>query len=671
MRLIPLFLFLALNSHALNVIDSITGVRIDSLNLALQNAGSDRERMDLHKMLQYTWYNYSYDSGMVHCKKGLDLAVKLGSIKTQAFFLRRIGVFYNQKYDYSSALEYYFKALDASEKAGVKEDLGWCHNNIANVYSSKYEISHVESDLDKSLEHMTAAVNILKEMESRGPYGAALSNLGNKLMQKKEYDLAIQKFKIAVEIFETINDGNGKMMNYENLGNAYLSKGEIKNDFILYSEAMTWYEKVIRASGPNASDGRYARVLAQVSRIYILMGFHEKAKQYLDKSLEISMSLDDKHLLRDVYSNFVHYYEHKGDFKQAFLFQNKLLSIKDSLISSESMRSMNQAQAFFDSEKLKKQNEILEKDKNISNLELKRKNLILFSTIGGMILLGLIALLFINRSLIRKRANKQLSEAFNTITIQNKNITDSITYAKRIQDAFVTNEEKLRSIVADSAVLYLPLHIVSGDFCWSAEVDGKKVVVVADCTGHGVPGAFMSMIGNTVLKDTVIGKKILSPALILQSLHESVVSALNQKGDDLSSQADGMDVSVCVVDPNKQALLFAGANNGLVYVNGEGVEKIDGDVYSVGGIFSSRTVSYTEHSIPSGGKTFYLFTDGLVDQFGGREDKKFSYARLTRIIGEQRGSSPEFQRDRIREEFEQWMGQGRQTDDVLLVVLRP
>lgn len=671
MRPLLFLLLITALGQAANTADSLTQVRIDSIGRLLKSAADDKQRMEYHKLLQYTWYNFNGDSGVAHCQKGLDLATKLNDLKHQSFFLRRIGVFYNQKYDYTSALEYYFKALVIAERVGEKEDIGWCHNNIANVYASKYEISHVEDDLNNSLDHMAHAVSMMRTLESKGPYGAALSNLGNKLMQKKEYDKAIQSFQTAVKIFEEIGDLNGKMMNYENLGNACLAKGELKNDFILYSEAMTWYEKVIRASGPNAMDGRYARVLAQVSRIYILMGFHEKAKQYLDKSLEISMSLDDKPLLRDVYVNFVNYYEHKGDFKQAFSWQKKLEAVRDSLISSESMRSMNQATAYFDSEKLRKQNEILEKDKDIQGLELKRKNLILFSTLGGMVLLGLIALLFINRSLIRKRANQQLSEAFNTITIQNKNITDSITYAKRIQDAFVTNEEKLKTIIPDSAVFYQPLHIVSGDFCWSAEVDGKKVVVVADCTGHGVPGAFMSMIGNTVLKDTVVGKKILSPGLILQSLHESVVSALNQSGNDPGSQADGMDVSVCVIDPKTNSLHFAGANNGLVFVNGEQVQKVDGDMYSVGGIFSSQKVSYAEHTIPSAGKTFYLFTDGLVDQFGGREDKKFSFSRLKELVETTRGSTTAFQRDRVREEFEAWKGEGRQTDDVLLVILRP
>ncbi len=643
--------------------------RIDSLNNELRNAKNDTARLQFVKLLQYAWYGVNNDSGIRVSRYGAELAIKLNDKLHEAFFLRRVGVFYYQKYDYGLALEYYFKALSASEASGSKEDIAWCYNNIANVYVDKYEVTRAEVDLDKSVEFAEKAVEIMSTLENKNPLASGYSNLGSKLMLKRKYKEAQKMFLKAIDMFVKIGDLNGELMCYENLGGAFLAEGEEGNDFALFSNALNYYEKIIRLAGPGAMDSRYARVITQVSRIHIRMGFLDKAKEYLTRALDIATSINDKELLRNVYTNMVDYHEQKGDFKIAFSYQKKLNAVRDSMLSLESLRNMNQMQAMFNNEKQQKEIEEQKKLQRLNELELKRKNLIIFSTIAVTILLSLLAALLVNRNLIRKRANKQLRDAFNTIAVQNKNITDSITYAKRIQDTFVSNEDKLRSVMPNASILYKPLHIISGDFCWSAECGGKKIVVVADCTGHGVPGAFMSMIGNTVLKETVLEKKITDPASVLQSLHEGVVSALNQKNADLGSQSDGMDVSVFTMDPSSKKITFAGANHSMIIANGESVTLVEGDYFSVGGIFSSKGVSFaTKEFALEKGKTFYMFTDGLTDQFGGPEDKKFSYSRLESIIKERSKDSPELQRNSIEDAFVKWQGAGRQTDDVLLVI---
>ncbi|MGM0580824.1 MAG: PP2C family protein-serine/threonine phosphatase [Bacteroidota bacterium] len=250
---------------------------------------------------------------------------------------------------------------------------------------------------------------------------------------------------------------------------------------------------------------------------------------------------------------------------------------------------------------------------------------------------------------------------------QNRDIIGSIRYAKHIQSAMLPTENYLKSIFPKSFVIFIPRDIVSGDFYWAAEVNGKKIIAVIDCTGHGVPGAFMSLVGDTNMNQIVLQEGITDPAEILNKLHEGVCNYLKQSETD---NQDGMDASIVVVDEKNKSVQFAGAKNPLMVVKeNREVEIIKGDKISIGG---KRIVTnddkFTSHSIGYNLRhTFYIFSDGYQDQFGGPKDKKFMVKNFRELLQEVSVKEMPDQHFILNKRFEDWKKGYSQTDDVLLI----
>ncbi|WP_338815620.1 SpoIIE family protein phosphatase (plasmid) [Bernardetia sp. Wsw4-3y2] len=261
----------------------------------------------------------------------------------------------------------------------------------------------------------------------------------------------------------------------------------------------------------------------------------------------------------------------------------------------------------------------------------------------------------------------KLADAYDNIQEKNKNITASINYAKRIQDAMLPSDERVKTILEDSFVFYQPRDIVSGDFYWLAEVENKIVIAAVDCTGHGVPGAFMSVIGSNLLYEIVESKRILSPAKILDALNENVRRHLNQAK---TNNRDGMDMSICVIDKETNILTFAGAKNPLLHVHDNQAEIIKGDRFPVGGFDKHGQKPFKEHTIiPREDSVFYIYSDGFQDQFGGLEKRKYMSRRFQEYLKSISSLPIKKQNIAIATEFKEWKDSGNehQIDDVLVI----
>ncbi len=268
----------------------------------------------------------------------------------------------------------------------------------------------------------------------------------------------------------------------------------------------------------------------------------------------------------------------------------------------------------------------------------------------------------------KKEIEKQrdLAEAQrDQIAQQKKEITDSILYAERIQRSLLPREEKIRSLFRDVFVLFKPRDIVSGDFYWAAEVGGKVIIAAADCTGHGVPGAFMSMLGIAFLNEVVRENGVLHADEILNELRNHVIEALQQKGVPGESK-DGMDVALCVVDRQAGVLEFAGANNPLYYIRDGVLTEIKGDKMPVA--IHVRMDPFTRHTITlAEDDHFYIFSDGYADQFGGPNGKKFKYKALKELLVTIHRRPMSEQKKILDETFEKWKGEMEQIDDVVII----
>ena len=265
------------------------------------------------------------------------------------------------------------------------------------------------------------------------------------------------------------------------------------------------------------------------------------------------------------------------------------------------------------------------------------------------------------------KRTQSLKETTKILQTKNQNITESINYAQRIQEAFLPSISKIQSIFPDSFILFKPLATVSGDFYWAEEIDHDKIVVaVADCTGHGVPGAFMSLIAESFLRQIVVLQKIYEPNQILKLLDEYTFDALNQAEN---QNQDGMDISLCVIDKKNQCLQFAGARNGLIFIEEGKMQFIKGTKASLGGI--KQDIDFEVHDLNIAGQDvyFYLFSDGFQDQFGGQKSKKFMLKNLRELILGNHQKSMEEQKKVLKNTLTEWMqtGDEPQIDDVTIM----
>ncbi len=249
---------------------------------------------------------------------------------------------------------------------------------------------------------------------------------------------------------------------------------------------------------------------------------------------------------------------------------------------------------------------------------------------------------------------------------KNKDITDSIEYAKRIQKAILPLEETIKEHLPESFILYRPRDIVSGDFYWFAYKNGKIIIAAVDCTGHGVPGAFMSMIGAEILNTIVLSQNVTDAAEILNLQNKYIRAALKQ---DTSDNQDGMDMALCVIDKEKGIVEFAGAKNPLIYITKDGeLHKIRGDRQSIGGFQYTKQVNFTKHTIEIDSPMwFYIFSDGYQDQFGGAERRKFMTRNFYDLLHSIHDLPMDEQKRVLEETLETWMGGTSQTDDILVI----
>ena len=257
------------------------------------------------------------------------------------------------------------------------------------------------------------------------------------------------------------------------------------------------------------------------------------------------------------------------------------------------------------------------------------------------------------------------------IEIFYKQVTDSIRYAKRIQEAILPPDNFVRKLMPDSFVLYKPKDIVSGDFYWFDQVADKIFFATVDCTGHGVPGAFMSIVGHNLLKQIMNTKHYLQPAKILDELNKGVRETLHQRNFEDSATKDGMDIIICSFDKSNYELEFAAAFNPLLLIRNKELSEIKGNKFSVGIYLEKETRSFTNHKLQmQKGDVIYIFSDGYADQFGGPRGKKFMQSQLRNLLLDIHQKPMPEQKRILDQTIEHWRGNEDQVDDILVMGFR-
>ena len=371
--------------------------------------------------------------------------------------------------------------------------------------------------------------------------------------------------------------------------------------------------------------------------------------------------------------------------KQTIIVQQNAVKVQQDTLANQKAK-ISQQIAMIDGQ-LKKIGDQESKIK-IQLATLEKQKIILYFVLFVLVLVSFLVYYIYRSYKIKKEANIKLEEKNRTISAQKdeiekqrdvaaaqrdqiayqkKHITDSIMYAKRIQTALLPSLE-LFSDKLEHFVLYKPLAIVSGDFYWVSAKDNMQVIIAADCTGHGVPGAFMSMLGVTMLNEIVNGKQIIMPDQIIENLRQGIIKSLKQVVDE-DTVKDGMDIAVCLVDFNENILWYAGANNPLYLIRNGELIHYRPDKMPVAIHYKMQPFTLNKIELQKG-DTFYIFSDGYADQFGGPKERKFMSMQLKETLVEMAGKPMLQQGERLNEIFEEWRGDNPQVDDVTLIGVR-
>lgn len=282
----------------------------------------------------------------------------------------------------------------------------------------------------------------------------------------------------------------------------------------------------------------------------------------------------------------------------------------------------------------------------------------------------------------RLRMQDQIKKQSTIIEQKNKDLIDSINYAKNIQQAILPSLSSMQRSFPEMFVLYTPKDIVSGDFYWHTSVRSSldtnladngsslDVIAVVDCTGHGVPGAFMSLVSYTLLNQTIRIPEINTPADVLNYMSKELVHMLNKKMDEIVIN-DGMDMSVCAYNPKTMKLSFSGANHVMYHISNNNLVSYDGDKQAIGLQSKDRLTQFTNHNVQiQKGDVIYMFTDGFEDQFGGENSKKYKSSRFKDFLFKIHGQPMTEQKKSLETEFSNWKGTHEQLDDLLVIGIR-
>ncbi|MBL6448532.1 SpoIIE family protein phosphatase [Fulvivirga sp. 29W222] len=495
----------------------------------------------------------------------------------------------------------------------------------------------------------------------------------------------------------------------------WYSLGLIQYNSNAYNDAIKSFEESLEYAKSNNDQESMARCQLYVGKSYFLRGRNRRSVNALEEALNIALKIKDLDLQKECYSWLSKSHKAMGNEEKAVQYDNsftlinrdierktelstmeekissveKELESQEQTLESQEQTLESQLQALKSQEQtLKSKEQTLEKvsdslkeiakitkeqqlkidllnvEKELTDVTLKAKEaelennkLIRNSLIFGLLLVGLLGAAIYKGYKDKMKASEEIHK-------KQMDIESSINYGLRIQQAMLPSKEKFEQLLPQSFVLFKPRNVVSGDFYWINELYNEKIAVAAvDCTGHGVPGAFMSMIGSNAL-DSIVNTYVDEPDKILHELHRRVLNALKQEE---TGNKDGMDMALCVIDTDRDQLYFSGAKNHLIYIKEGEVFQIRGDKHPIGGI-RKVPASFTQHTIDLEGEMyFYMYSDGFVDQFGGPDNMKFMSKKFKTLIEKIHLLPMEEQKARLDEALATWKGDNKQTDDVLVI----
>ncbi|MBI4645539.1 MAG: tetratricopeptide repeat protein [Bacteroidia bacterium] len=682
------------------------------------------------------FYNQrNYPDAISSFQHALKKYIALNDKKGVANCFSNIGNVYFMQGEYPMAIENYQKSLNIYEEFGDKKGIALCYNNIGGIHQK-------QGNLTKAADYFKKALKINEELGNKKGVAYCYNNLGLIIQMQGEYNSAVEHYLKAFEIDKEIGDEKDAAMCYANIGMIYFYQGNFEKATETYTQAYNLFKKTGDRQGE-------AIVLGNMAELYNTAGdkssnqsdgkiYYDKAVDCAESSLQLAQSINALNEIKFGYFSLSKAYQGLGDYKKSLEYHILYTNAKDSLYNIQKNKQIEVMEARYQTEKKQLEVDNLNKEKALQSAELARKEeamkkqrIMIYSFVLGFIMIFIFSVLLYRQYHAKKKANillakqnieiSQKNEKIShqrdeiqaqrdlvtrqkdEITFIHKELTDSINYAKRIQQAMLPDLVKCFTFAKcetfiDYFVLFKPKDVVSGDFYWGTTVNKWIIFCVGDCTGHGVPGAFLSMLCISILNEIVKKEEVTKTSEVLNQTRKYIVESLHQRDisdDNMSNELsvkDGMDIALCAIEkPNgidvqpyvsTIRLQFAGANNPLFLIQTFAkqtfeLKEIKGDKMPVA--IHVKMEDFTEHIIElHKGDTLYLMSDGFADQFGGEKGKKFKAARLKELLLSVADKPMNVQKEIIETAIINWMSfinhetghSFEQTDDITVMGLK-
>ncbi len=571
----------------------------------------------------------------------------------------------------------------------------------------------------------TKYMTLAQEQENRGDKKEAtrfLNEAATLKWEEKKYTQAIELFKKSIKLNSDIGNESGIMMLHNNLGLIYA-------DMRAYEQSLFYFKLTLNTRRKTKNKSLIISTLVNISVVTNNLARYQESVDALEEALGLAREMSDATQMRACYGMLAETYEKMGNqdrmlhyfnlyrtfhevelknkegkykettekalleariaetekkYKELELEKKELeLKQKEKTIKATNQK-VNQLAGKYNKQELAlqvltKDSELKEQEfrlKELQNqakqaeqktqiaIEQKTRNILIASSIFLALLAGLVFYSYWDK----RKTNKKLESQNEEILSQQTQIVASIKYASRIQNAMLSKAQLADVNLPEHFIFFRPRDIVSGDFYWFASKQDKIIMAAVDCTGHGVPGAFMSMVGDSLLSQIVHDKEILEADKILDEMSQGVNTILNQS---TSENRDGMDVALIIIDQQKKEIQFAGAHSPFIYIQDEQIFEIKGDKFGIGGnMWRKKDVkrNFQKHIVKiDKPTTFYIFSDGYQDQFGGENNKKFMSKNLRKMLLEIHTEELEEQKERLAQRLDEWIQDCQQVDDILVI----
>ena len=597
----------------------------------------------------------NFEKALEHHEKSLKIREEIADKIGIGNSLGNIGIIYKEQGNNEKAIEFYKNSLKIFKEIGYKKGIGSCYNNIGNIYQD-------QGYYEKSLVYFRRDLKICEEIGDKKGIGGSYNNIGLNYENQGNYEKALENFEKSLKICKEIGDKSVMGISLGNIGLIYKNQGNNEKALEYFGNGLKICEEIGDKNGVGYS-------FHNIGLIYKQENNYEKALDYLLESKKIKEEINVINDLDETAKALMEVYEKLGNNKKALENHKLYVKVKDSLDKMDAEKQLYKFEIDKNYELEKQADSIKHADEIILHqaeaiTQKQRSNGLVLISIIILISLGLVF-----NQLKKVKKGKLLVEERNiVIEEKQKEITESINYAKRLQDGILVPLDLVQSWLSESFILFKPKDIVSGDFYWIEKVGDKIYFAVADCTGHGIPGALVSIICSNALSKSLQEDNISSPAKLLDATRKLVEERFVRAADSIK---DGMDISLSCLNVKTKTITWSGAMNPLWVVKKDAkeIQELKPDRQAIGMVENPKP--FTEHKFKIAlGDSVYLFSDGYPDQFGGPKGKKYMKGKMKKFVLSLQNQSMQEQLVSFDKEFNSWKGNRDQIDDVCVMGVR-